>query len=68
MLRVGVLVRGVGITLPSRTVGIRVWIALQWGIKIMDGIGVLDGRRTTVAFNGCVPLYTAGLAGSVDPN
>ena len=65
-LRVGVPVRGVGVAVPPRTVSIGVWIAMRWGLEVVHDIGVLDGRRTIVALNKCVPLHVTGLADSID--
>ena len=64
-LRIRVLVGKVRVILPSRVISIRIWIVLWCSIETMQVVSVLNGRRTFVALNRCVPLHTTGLRYSI---
>ena len=60
-LRGRVPIGRVRVALPSRTISIIVTIVLQSWVKTMQGIGMLNCKRTSITLNKCVALHTIGL-------
>jgi len=64
----GVVYRGVRVTLAPLAVGSEVGRMLWWRLVTLKSIDVLHGRRAIVTLNRCVPLHTTGLADGISLN